>query len=58
VAWPVLLTLTAAVLILLALLIVVDHRVAQLEDEIDLACSGVVARLDLTEWVNLCRTGR
>jgi hypothetical protein len=58
VAWPVLLVLLATVLILAALLIVVEHRVSELEDGIDLACSGVVARLDLTEWVTLCRTGR
>lgn len=48
VAWLVAATLA----VLLALMC---WQYFQLRSDLDQACSGVVARLDLTEWVPLCR---
>jgi hypothetical protein len=57
VAWPVGLILVAIVSLLAAAIIVDRQQLADQADAIAEACGGVVARLDLTEWIELCRTG-
>lgn len=52
-SWLVLAWLLVVTLALL--LALVGWRYYQLRSQVDQACGGVVARLDLSEWVPLCR---
>lgn len=51
VAWVAL----AMVAVVLVLAMVLLAQLVSLHQRIDHACAGVVAQLDLTEWVELCR---
>jgi hypothetical protein len=57
VAWPVGLILVAIVSLLGAAVIVDREQLREQSERIAVACGGVVARLDLTEWIELCKTG-
>lgn len=52
-SWLAVAWLTAATLALL--LAIISWRYFSLLAQLDQACGGVVARLDLSEWVPLCR---
>lgn len=47
--------LAAAVIVLLAALVVALMAYAGYRHDVQAACSGAVARLDLTEWIRVCR---
>lgn len=52
-------TLGVVLVVLLFELIIILRQAAaisSLHDQIDTACHGVVAQLDLTEWIKLCTT--
>lgn len=51
----VVLGLSAALLGLLVLTVSLYASLAQVRSELDVACNGIIAGLDLTEWVSLCR---
>lgn len=53
--WPASLIAGALVVILWAYAVVQEHQRHELEEQVTRACHGVVAALDLTEWVPVCR---
>ena len=51
-----LITLTVlALLVSLAVIAVLAAQLSELWAQVDTACHGVIARLDLSEWVPLCK---
>ena len=53
--WPAGLVVAAVVVILWAYAVVREHQLRELQDEVRRDCRGVVAALDLSEWVPVCR---
>lgn len=47
--------LAGAVIILTAVLLLVAMSYAGYRADVQTACGGVVARLDLSEWVQVCK---
>ena len=47
--------LAAALLVVTTLLVLLWAAYAAQRADLDVACNGIIASLDLTEWVNLCR---
>ena len=47
--------LACALLVVSTILVVLWAAYQSQRADLDVACNGVIANLDLTEWVNLCR---
>jgi hypothetical protein len=46
--------LTLALLVAVIMISDQHHQLDELREQIDIACHGVVAQLDLSEWVPIC----
>jgi hypothetical protein len=53
---PYIFGLATAFLVAALLLVIETAKYEALRTELGTACGGVIASLDLTEWVTLCRT--
>lgn len=56
--WVIVLPLLVVLLFCAVTIYRQQQRLSTLRDEIHTACQGVVANLDLTEWVSLCRSAQ
>jgi amino acid transporter len=48
--------LAVALLVVSTLLVILWATYASQRADLDVACNGIIANLDLTEWVSLCRS--